>query len=75
MTTYTSSLLQTIILVMGTYTYYTRNLNHWTYSKIYKAEVENQLNRKIKSVRSDRDDKYYGRYDRSGRCPELFANF
>ena len=43
--------------------------------KIYKAEVENQLNRKIKSVRSDRGGQYYGRYDRLGRCPGPFANF
>jgi len=41
--------------------------------KIYKAEVENQLNRKIKAVRSDRSDEYYDRYDGSGRCPEPFA--
>jgi len=31
--------------------------------KIYKAEVENQQNRKIKTVRTDHDDEYYGRYD------------
>jgi len=43
--------------------------------KIYKAEVENQLNRKIKAVRSNRGSQYYGRYDRSGRCPKSFINF
>jgi len=43
--------------------------------KIYKAEVENQQNRMIKAVRSDRGGDYYGRYDGSGRCPEFFANF
>ena len=43
--------------------------------KIYKAEVENQLNRKIKVVRSDRGGEYYDRYDGSGRCPESFVNF
>jgi len=43
--------------------------------KIYKTEVENQHNRKIKAVRSDRGGEYYGRYDGSGRCPESFANF
>ena len=43
--------------------------------KIYKAEVENQLNRKIKVVRSDLDDEYYDRYDGSGRYPESLANF
>jgi len=34
--------------------------------KIYKAKVENQLNRKIKAVRSDRGGEYYDRYDGSG---------
>ena len=43
--------------------------------KIYKAEVENQQNRKIKVVRSDHGGEYYDRYDGSGRCSELFANF
>ena len=43
--------------------------------KIYKAEVENKLNKKIKAVRSDRGGEYYGRYDGSDRCLELFANF
>ena len=33
--------------------------------KIYKAEVENQLNRRIKSVRFDRDGEYYGRFTES----------
>ena len=32
---------------------------------MYKAEVENQLDRKIKIVRSDRGDEYYDRYDES----------
>ena len=43
--------------------------------KIYKAEVENQQNRKIKTVRSDRSGEYYERYDGSDRCPKLFVNF
>ena len=42
--------------------------------KIYKAEVENQLNRKIKVVKSDCNGEYYGRHDGSDRCPWLFAN-
>ena len=29
--------------------------------KIYKVEVENQLNQRIKSVRSDRGGEYYSR--------------
>ena len=43
--------------------------------KIYKAEVENHQNRKIKDVRSNRGGKYYGKYDGSGRCPRPFVNF
>ena len=34
--------------------------------KIFKAEVENQLGKKIKAVKSDRGGEYYGRYDGSG---------
>ena len=34
--------------------------------KIFKIEVENQLNKWIKAARSDRDGEYYGRYDGSG---------
>ena len=32
----------------------------------FKAEVELQLGKKIKAVKSDRGDEYYGRYDGSG---------
>jgi len=42
--------------------------------KINKTEVENQRNRKIKAVGSDRSDEYYGRYDLSGRCPGFFLS-
>ena len=34
--------------------------------KVFKAEVENQLDRKIKVVRSNRGGEYYGRYDETG---------
>ena len=34
--------------------------------KSYKAEVENQLGKKSKVVKSDRGGEYYGRYDGSG---------
>ena len=34
--------------------------------KNFKAEVENQLSKKIKVVRFNRGGEYYGRYDRSG---------
>ena len=44
--------------------------------KIFKAEVENQLNKRIKSVRSDHDGEFYGRKDRSGeKCLESFAHY
>ena len=44
--------------------------------KNYKAEVENQLNKRIKSVRSGRGGEYYGRYDESGeQCRRPFAIF
>ena len=44
--------------------------------KNYKAEVENQLNKRIKRVRSDHGGKYYGRYDGSGeQCPGQFTKF
>ena len=34
--------------------------------KSFKAEVELQLGKKIKAVKSDRGGEYYGRYDGSG---------
>ena len=44
--------------------------------KNYKAEVENQLGKRIKSIRSDRGGEYYGRYDGSGeQHPRPFAKF
>jgi len=44
--------------------------------KSFKAEVENQLNKRIKSVRSDRGGEYYGRYDGSGeQRPRPFARY
>ena len=44
--------------------------------KSYKAEVENQLSKRIKDVRSDRGGDYYGRYDGSGeQRPGPFAKF
>ena len=44
--------------------------------KIFKAEVENQINKKIKGVRSDRGGEFYGRNDASGeQCPGSFARY
>ena len=36
--------------------------------KIYKAEIDNQQSKKIKTVKSDCDGECYSRYDGSGRC-------
>ena len=43
--------------------------------EIYKAEVENQLNRRIKNVRSDRGGEYYDRFTKSGQHLNAFALF
>ena len=44
--------------------------------KNYKAEVDNQLNKRIKSIRFDRGCEYYGRYDGlDEQRPGPFAKF
>ncbi|KAL4554216.1 hypothetical protein LXL04_037399 [Taraxacum kok-saghyz] len=43
--------------------------------KAFKAEVENQLDRKIKVVRSDRGGEYYGRHTDIGQAPGPFFEF
>ena len=44
--------------------------------KSFKVEIENQLNKKIKNVRSDRGGEYYRKYDGSGeQRPGPFAKF
>jgi transposase InsO family protein len=43
--------------------------------KVFKAEVENQYNIKIKIVRSDRGGEYYGRHIPYGQVPGPFARF
>jgi len=43
--------------------------------KIFKAEVENQHNLKIKIVRSDRGGEYYGRHTPYGQVLGPFARF
>ncbi|RVX18922.1 Retrovirus-related Pol polyprotein from transposon TNT 1-94 [Vitis vinifera] len=40
---------------------------------MFIIEVERQLDKKIKIVRSDRGGEYYGRYDESGQNPGPFA--
>ena len=43
--------------------------------KLFKTEVENQHDRKIKIVRSDRGGEYYGRHMPYGQIPGPFAKF
>jgi outer membrane protein assembly factor BamE (lipoprotein component of BamABCDE complex) len=43
--------------------------------KIFKAEVENQHNLKIKIVRSNHGREYYGRHTLYGQVSEPFAKF
>jgi len=43
--------------------------------KIFKAEVENQHDKRIKIVRSDRGGEYYGRHTPYGQVPGPFARF
>ena len=43
--------------------------------EIYIKEVERQLDKKVKIIRSDRGGEYYGKYDESGQCPGPFAKF
>ena len=43
--------------------------------EMFITEVERQLDKKIKIVRSDRGCEYYGRYDELGQNPSPFAKF
>jgi hypothetical protein len=43
--------------------------------KIFKAEVENQHNIRIKLVRSNHGGEYYGRHTPYGQVPEPFVRF
>ena len=44
--------------------------------KLFKVEIENQLNKRIKNVRSDRGSEYYGKYDDSSeQRPGPFSKF
>ena len=42
--------------------------------KSFKVEVENQLNKRIKNVRSDRGGEYYGKYDGLGEQQDHLLN-
>ena len=41
--------------------------------EVYITEVERQLERKVKIIRSDRYGEYYGKYCELGQCPDPFA--
>lgn len=41
--------------------------------EIFINEVERQLDRKVKVVRSDRGGEFYGKFNESGQCPGPFA--
>ncbi|KAL2246808.1 UNVERIFIED_CONTAM: Retrovirus-related Pol polyprotein from transposon TNT 1-94 [Sesamum indicum] len=43
--------------------------------EVFINEVERQLDRKVKIVRSDRSGEYYGRYNETGQNPGPFAKF
>ena len=43
--------------------------------KVFKAEVENQCEKHIKIVRSDRGGEYYGKYTKNGQASDAFAKF
>jgi hypothetical protein len=43
--------------------------------KIFKAEVENQHNIRIKLVRSNHGGEYYGRHTPYGQVPKPFVRF
>jgi hypothetical protein len=43
--------------------------------KVFKTEVENQHNIKIKIVKSDRGGEYYGRHTSYGQVPGPFVRF
>ena len=41
--------------------------------EVFIDEVERQLDKKVKVVRSDRGGEFYGKFDESGQCPGPFA--
>jgi len=43
--------------------------------EIYVNEVERQLDKNVKIIRSDRGGEYYGKYNETGQCPSPFAKF
>ena len=43
--------------------------------EVFINEVERQLDRKVKVVKSDRGGEYYGKFNEHGQCPGPFAKF
>ena len=43
--------------------------------EVFVNEVERQLDKKVKIVKSDRGGEYYGKYDESGQNPSPFEKF
>uniref|UniRef100_A0A2P2MWM4 Retrovirus-related Pol polyprotein from transposon TNT 1-94 n=1 Tax=Rhizophora mucronata TaxID=61149 RepID=A0A2P2MWM4_RHIMU len=43
--------------------------------EVFIDEVERQLDRKVKVIKSDRGGEYYGKFNESGQCPGPFAKF
>jgi len=42
---------------------------------VYITEIKRQIDRKVKIIRSDKGEEYYGRYDKSEQNPILFSKF
>ena len=61
--------------VMATFIQSKKEQKHFYKFKIFKVEVENQHNLKIKIVRSDRGGEYYGRHTPYSQVPRPFARF
>lgn len=43
------------------------------HQEIFINEVERKLDIKVKIIRFDRCDEYYGKFDESGQCPGPFS--
>jgi hypothetical protein len=43
--------------------------------KVYITEIKRQIDKKVKIIRSDKGEEYYGRYDKSEQNPILFSKF
>ena len=63
-----------ITLAMDIFIQSKKDLKRWINLKIFKAEVENQHDKRIKIVRSDRGGEYYGRHTPYGQVPGPFTD-